>query len=70
MTMAIQIFERKDGEDLDQYVKTIKTLSLDKDNCVTIVAYEENGDEYLIQIPTKDFSEFVRMCQKMKATLA
>lgn len=70
MKPTVYIYERKDDIDLDQYQKMFSIEEIDKNNCVVITIYNDKGDFNLLKIPTKDFSEFVRQCQKMKATLS
>lgn len=67
---SLYIFERKNGINLNQYMQTLSVEEIDKDNCVTIEIIDDNGDQYLIQVPTENFSQFVIQCQKMKAVLS
>lgn len=67
---TVTICEIVEGTALVQYERTVKVRDRIIGNEVQIEFMEDNGDVYFLPIPTEDFREFVRECQRLLAVLS
>lgn len=67
--MITTICEIKDGTYVVNTARSFITDKLDKGNCINITIEDYNGDEYILQIPHKNFPKFIRECLLLKQSL-
>ena len=64
----LTITECCNGTELTQYQQTVEITEHDSKNEIRLEVIMENGDVYFLPIPTSDWSEFVRHCQKLSTS--